>query len=73
MSNQQERSMETLTITREQLYTVMRQWEQDYRDGKTISVEEAREKSVDQIAQENTDNLWRELGGVLPQEAEASA
>jgi hypothetical protein len=52
---------ETLTITKEQLRAVFLDWEMDYREGRTLTVEEALAKPVDQVVGENTDNVWAAL------------
>lgn len=55
--------MKTITITKPQLEAALRRWEQDFRDGKTRGHEETLALSIEQVAVESTDHLWRELGG----------
>lgn len=55
--------MTTLTITKTQLQEVMRAWEQEFRDGKTLSHEECLAMAAEEIADERTDHLWKCLGG----------
>jgi hypothetical protein len=54
-------AMDEMTITRPQLREAMRQWEQDFRDGKTLTVEEAAAMTVDQVADENAEHVWDKL------------
>lgn len=54
--------METLTITKNQLRAALLRWEQDARDGKTRTRDEAEALPVEQVADESTAHLWRELG-----------
>lgn len=53
--------METLTITKDQLRAALQRWEQDARDGKTLSEAESRAKPVEQVAAESADHLWTEM------------
>lgn len=52
-----------VTVTREQLKRALKQWEQDARDGKTMSVEESRSQSLEVNAEASTVALWAALGG----------
>lgn len=53
--------METLTITKPQLEAAMLRWEQDARNGKTLSHEEADALPAEQVAAESAEHLWAEL------------
>lgn len=54
-------SSNSITITKPQLNAALLQWEQDFRDGKTQTMEEALAKPVAQVAQESTEALWGAL------------
>lgn len=59
--NRGKTDMDTMTITKPQLEAALARWEQDSRDGKTISHAEADALPVAQVAAENADHLWAEL------------
>lgn len=59
--NHRRTDMETLTITKDQLRAALLRWEQDARDGKTRSHDEADSLPVPQVADESTAHLWHEL------------
>lgn len=63
--NHKRTDMETLTITKPQLEAALRRWEQDARDGKTRSHDEADALPVEQVAAESTAHLWAELGATV--------
>ncbi len=58
--------METLTITKDQLSAVLLRWEQDHRDGKTLTHAEADALSVEQSSAERADYLWDQLSATIP-------
>jgi hypothetical protein len=62
--NTRKTDMETMKITKIQLEEALRRWEQDARDGKTISHAEADALPVEQVASESADHLWNELMAV---------
>lgn len=53
--------METLTITKPQLKAALLQWEQDARNGKTRSHDEADALPAQQVAEESAAHLWDKL------------
>lgn len=53
--------MEFKTITKEILIDALAQWEQDYRDGKCMTQEEADALSVLENAKRAADALWESL------------
>lgn len=57
--------MDTLTITKPQLEAALLRWEQDARDGKTLTHEEADALPVEQVAAESAAHLWAELGATV--------
>lgn len=59
--NRGKTDMGTMTITKIQLEEALRRWEQDARDGKTISHTEADALPVEQVAAESAEHLWTEL------------
>jgi hypothetical protein len=50
--------MDTLTITKSQLHAVLLRWEQDARDGKTLTHEETDALPLEQVVAESADHLW---------------
>jgi hypothetical protein len=60
--NDRRNDMETLTITKDQLRAALQRWEQDARDGKTLTQAESRRNPVEQVAAESAEHLWAELG-----------
>jgi hypothetical protein len=61
------KEVDMLTITKSQLEAALLRWTQDARDGKTRTVEETGELSVQQVAEESAAHLWEVLqaeGGV---------
>lgn len=64
--NHRRTDMETLTITKPQLEAALLRWEQDARNGKTRSHEEAGALSVDEVAAESAEHLWAELQRPAP-------
>jgi hypothetical protein len=63
--NHRRTDMETLTITKPQLEAALLRWEQDARDGKTRSHDEADALPVEQVAAESAAHLWAELGATV--------
>jgi hypothetical protein len=63
--NPRRTDMETLTITKPQLEAALLRWEQDARDGKTRSHDEADALPAEQVAAESADHLWQELGATV--------
>ena len=57
--------MGTLTITKPQLKAALLRWEQDARDGKTRTHDEADALPVEQVAEESATHLWEELGATV--------
>lgn len=53
--------MDELTITKPQLRAVLLRWEQAARAGKTRPRPEADALPVEQVADEGTEHVWREL------------
>lgn len=53
--------MDTLTITKPQLEAALLRWEQDARDGKTRTHDEADALPLEQVAAESAAHLWEEL------------
>lgn len=53
--------METMTITKDQLRAALQRWEQDARDGKTLSEAESRSRPVEQVAAASADRLWADM------------
>jgi predicted transcriptional regulator len=52
---------EAKTITKEQLISALAKWEQDYRDGKCLTHEEADAQTVEENAKMAADDLWDSL------------
>lgn len=52
---------DAITITKDQLQAALKNWEQDHRDGKCLSAEEARAMSVDEVAAASAGGLWAKL------------
>lgn len=57
--------MEMLTITKPQLEAALLRWEQDARDGKTRSHDEADALPIEQVVAESTAYLWEKLGATV--------
>jgi hypothetical protein len=57
---------DTITITKTQLQTALQNWEQDARDGKTMTPDEAGALTVEEHAAAGAYHLWLALGGVQP-------
>lgn len=53
----------TLSITKAQLRDMYRQWEQDFRDGKTMTTGETAALSVEEVADNAANHVWKLLGG----------
>lgn len=51
------------TITAADLRAAFVRWEQDYREGKTLSHEEADQQSVEDKASASSDFIWSMLEG----------
>jgi sRNA-binding protein len=56
---------ESITITKAQLRAALQQWEQDHRDGKCMSSEEAAALSVEEHAALGADALWESLSAAV--------
>ena len=52
---------EKITISKPQLEAALLAWEQDSRDGKTLTHAEAGLLTVEQVAAESADRLWKAL------------
>ncbi len=63
--NYRRTDMDTLTITKPQLEAALLRWEQDARDGKTRSHDEADALPVEQVAAESAAHLWAEMGATV--------
>ncbi len=50
-----------LMVERKAVFQFFAQWEQDHRDGKCASYEEARKQTVEEIAEETTEAFWQAL------------
>lgn len=50
-----------MVITKDQLTKAFKQWEQDHRDGKCLSPEETAKQTVDQVAVQSANHLWKLL------------
>lgn len=50
--------MEKLSITKTQLALALLQWENDARNGKTLSRAEAEAMTAEQVAESGADHLW---------------
>jgi hypothetical protein len=57
--------MDTLTITKPQLEAALLRWEQDAREGKTRTHDEADTLPVEQVVAESAEHLWAELGATV--------
>lgn len=55
--------MKTITISKDQLQAALRDWEQEHRDGKCMSIERTAALTVEQVAAASAANLWVALGG----------
>ena len=53
-----------ISISRQDLFIALRAWEQDARDGKLMTPEDASELTLDEHTERATQGLWRDLGGV---------
>lgn len=53
--------MKKLNITKTQLAFALLQWENDARNGKTLSRAEAGDMTAEQVAESAADHLWRLL------------
>jgi hypothetical protein len=63
--NSRRTDMDTLTITKPQLEAALLRWEQDAREGKTRTHDEADALPLEQVAAESADHLWQELGATV--------
>lgn len=50
-----------IMVSKQRLYEAMLQWELASRNGETLSPEEVAAKSVEQVAGESTELLWKLL------------
>ncbi len=50
-----------LQITKPQLHAALMQWEQDHRDGKTLSAAESLAQPIDECVAASTERLWAAL------------
>lgn len=56
----------TLLINQSMLTEALAAWEQDHRDGKTMSKDEAAATTVDEVAAASAASLWRALAAKQP-------
>ena len=62
-------TMDSITITKDQLRAALETWEQDFRDGKTMTPAEVAAMPTGDVAEASAHHLWLALSNASSKEA----